>query len=168
MTFASRMSDSVDFSKNYVFGLPGNPVSAFVTFNLFVLPALRKCCGFADEKLSLPTIPVEVCGNYRNLMVVNVEICIIFYRFPLFWFPIFPLFSRQLLNESIELDPRPEFARASISSRGGKFYAKITDNQVFIKLLSMDWLLIYQNPLKNLKQPKNLIFLHFSFLSSQF
>lgn len=31
-----------------VFGLPGNPVSAFVCFELFVRPALRKLAGHAD------------------------------------------------------------------------------------------------------------------------
>lgn len=31
--------------KKYFFGLPGNPVSALVTFHLFVLPALRKMSG---------------------------------------------------------------------------------------------------------------------------
>lgn len=31
-----------------VFGLPGNPVSVAVTFNEFVLPALRKMAGFAN------------------------------------------------------------------------------------------------------------------------
>lgn len=30
-----------------VFGLPGNPVSAFVTFNIFALPAIRKRLGLA-------------------------------------------------------------------------------------------------------------------------
>ena len=29
-----------------VFGLPGNPVSSIVTFNLVVLPALRKLAGW--------------------------------------------------------------------------------------------------------------------------
>ena len=32
----------------YVFGLPGNPVSAFVTFHLFVKPALLKLIGASD------------------------------------------------------------------------------------------------------------------------
>lgn len=32
-----------------VFGLPGNPVSAFVTFSLFVLPAIRRFQGFEVE-----------------------------------------------------------------------------------------------------------------------
>lgn len=29
-----------------IFGLPGNPVSSIVTFNLVVLPALRKMAGW--------------------------------------------------------------------------------------------------------------------------
>ena len=37
--------------KLLVFGLPGNPVSSFVTFNLVVLPALRKLGGWRDPHL---------------------------------------------------------------------------------------------------------------------
>ena len=33
-----------------VFGLPGNPVSALVTFALLVVPALRKALGLADAE----------------------------------------------------------------------------------------------------------------------
>ena len=33
-----------------VIGLPGNPVSAMVIFNVFVAPALRKLAGFKDEE----------------------------------------------------------------------------------------------------------------------
>lgn len=33
------------------FGLPGNPVSSLVTFNLFAIPALRKMMGWADPNL---------------------------------------------------------------------------------------------------------------------
>jgi molybdopterin molybdotransferase len=32
-----------------LFGLPGNPVSTFVTFELFVRPALRRMAGFRDD-----------------------------------------------------------------------------------------------------------------------
>lgn len=42
----------------YVFGLPGNPVSALVTYHQFVLPALRKLnglSGYADE-MWLPAV----------------------------------------------------------------------------------------------------------------
>ncbi|KAG0253185.1 hypothetical protein DFQ27_007616 [Actinomortierella ambigua] len=41
-----------------MFGLPGNPVSATVTFNLFVLPALRKMAGY--ERYSWPSIQAEL------------------------------------------------------------------------------------------------------------
>lgn len=49
MTFASNGATSY-------FALPGNPVSAFVTFHLFVLPALRFMCGFPEAKCNLPVI----------------------------------------------------------------------------------------------------------------
>ena len=38
----------------FVFGLPGNPVSAFVTFQLFVRPALLKWTGAPESELPLP------------------------------------------------------------------------------------------------------------------
>ena len=38
-------------SQSYVFGLPGNPVSSFVTFLLFVRPALLKMMGTAEAHL---------------------------------------------------------------------------------------------------------------------
>lgn len=44
----------------------------------------------------------------------------------------------QLLNEAIELDPRPEYARAKILSRSGKFFAEITDNQMSSRLTSIE------------------------------
>jgi len=37
-----------------IFGLPGNPVSAFVTFLLFVRPALLRMMGARDDQLRLP------------------------------------------------------------------------------------------------------------------
>ncbi|HEV8696279.1 MAG TPA: hypothetical protein VGQ89_01190, partial [Candidatus Limnocylindrales bacterium] len=37
-----------------LFGLPGNPVSTFVTFELFVRPALRRLAGHRDEELFRP------------------------------------------------------------------------------------------------------------------
>lgn len=42
----------------YVFGLPGNPVSALVTYHQFVLPALRKLSGLADyaDEIWLPAV----------------------------------------------------------------------------------------------------------------
>ncbi|KAG0086554.1 hypothetical protein BGZ93_011446, partial [Podila epicladia] len=46
-----------------VFGLPGNPVSAIVTFHLFVLPALRKLAGY--EKYMWPSIQAEITHDIR-------------------------------------------------------------------------------------------------------
>lgn len=43
------------------FGLPGNPVSAFVTFHLFVLPCLKYMAGWRLAKCSLPKLNVKVC-----------------------------------------------------------------------------------------------------------
>jgi molybdopterin molybdotransferase len=37
-----------------LFGLPGNPVSTFVTFELFVRPALRRLGGYQDDALFRP------------------------------------------------------------------------------------------------------------------
>lgn len=54
MTFASNSMGQA------IFGLPGNPVSAFVTFHLFVLPALRFITHYDLAKLELPIIMVEV------------------------------------------------------------------------------------------------------------
>jgi molybdopterin molybdotransferase len=34
--------------KTLIFALPGNPVASFVTFELFIRPAIRKMMGFAD------------------------------------------------------------------------------------------------------------------------
>uniref|UniRef100_A0A182KD83 MoaB/Mog domain-containing protein n=1 Tax=Anopheles christyi TaxID=43041 RepID=A0A182KD83_9DIPT len=88
------------------FGLPGNPVSAFVTFHLFALPALRQYLATMNEtapyaaKASLPMITVE------------------------------------LMDAKYMLDPRPEYARASIISRNGKLLASITGGQISSRLKS--------------------------------
>jgi molybdopterin molybdotransferase len=44
--------------KTLVFGLPGNPVSAFVCFELFVRPALRVLAGHADPGPRLTRLPL--------------------------------------------------------------------------------------------------------------
>ncbi len=48
----------------FVFGLPGNPVSAFVTFLQFVRPAILKLMGAAE--LSLPRFPAELSVDLTN------------------------------------------------------------------------------------------------------
>lgn len=60
MTFASNGEISY-------FALPGNPVSAYVTFHLFVLPALRFMCGFPRSKCKLPMINVILQNNKYEL-----------------------------------------------------------------------------------------------------
>jgi molybdopterin molybdotransferase len=60
-----------------VFGLPGNPVSAMVTFELFVRPALLKMCG--RRRLTRPRVharalaPVANPGSRRGYLRVQLE-----------------------------------------------------------------------------------------------
>lgn len=49
-----------------VFGLPGNPVSAFVTFLKFVRPALRKMSGAGDEHLGLRQVSARLATEVKN------------------------------------------------------------------------------------------------------
>jgi len=50
--------------KCFVFGLPGNPVSAFVTFLQFVRPAILKMMGASD--LDLPKMPAKLTVDLIN------------------------------------------------------------------------------------------------------
>jgi molybdopterin molybdotransferase len=43
-----------------VFGLPGNPASSMVSFELFVRPALRRLLGFDGAALQRPLVPVRL------------------------------------------------------------------------------------------------------------
>ena len=49
-----------------IFGLPGNPVSAFVTFLLFVRPAILRLMGACDEELPLPRTSAILAGEINN------------------------------------------------------------------------------------------------------
>lgn len=49
-----------------VFGLPGNPVSAFVTFLKFVRPAILKMMGATDRELGLREIPARLALDLTN------------------------------------------------------------------------------------------------------
>ncbi len=63
--------------EKFLFGLPGNPVSAFVTFLLLVRPALRRWQG--DRAVVLPTHfsalaePLTNPGERRHFMRVRVD-----------------------------------------------------------------------------------------------
>ena len=52
--------------RRLVFGLPGNPVSSFVCFEIFLRPALRRLAGFTD--LDLPEVSATLCreANFDN------------------------------------------------------------------------------------------------------
>jgi molybdopterin molybdotransferase len=49
-----------------VFGLPGNPVSAFVTFLLFVRPAILRLMGAREDQLALPQVAATLVGDLNN------------------------------------------------------------------------------------------------------
>jgi molybdopterin molybdotransferase len=53
-------------ARAFVFGLPGNPVSAFVTFLLFVRPALLKLMGAAEAQLMPRLISASVGTALKN------------------------------------------------------------------------------------------------------
>jgi molybdopterin molybdotransferase len=55
---------SVPASECLVFGLPGNPVSAFVTFLQFVRPAILKMMGATS--LNLPEVPAKLAVDLTN------------------------------------------------------------------------------------------------------
>jgi molybdopterin molybdotransferase len=62
-----------------LFGLPGNPVSTFVTFELFVRPAVRRLGGHRDDDLFRPVDrgvlldPVTKSHGRRGFIRVRVE-----------------------------------------------------------------------------------------------
>ena len=49
--FAFGVVDRPDGARTLLFGLPGNPVSSFVTFELFVRPAIRRLAGLPADRL---------------------------------------------------------------------------------------------------------------------
>jgi molybdopterin molybdotransferase len=52
--FAFGTAERPDGGRALLFGLPGNPVSSFVTFELFVRPAIRALAGHRPERLLRP------------------------------------------------------------------------------------------------------------------
>jgi molybdopterin molybdotransferase len=48
--------------KRLVFGLPGNPVSSLVCFELFMRPALRRLAGLPDDP---PPVPLRLLESFR-------------------------------------------------------------------------------------------------------
>jgi molybdenum cofactor synthesis domain-containing protein len=57
----------LEASATPVFGLPGNPVSAMVSFEVFVRPAVRLMAGHSDlERLTVPATVVGPLGRRRD------------------------------------------------------------------------------------------------------
>ena len=48
------------------FGLPGNPVSTIVTYELFVRPALRRLAGYAPERCARPLHSCSLTASARH------------------------------------------------------------------------------------------------------
>jgi len=49
-----------------VFGLPGNPVSSMVSFELFARPGLRRLAGYPDDRLSRPRLAAVAAEPLRR------------------------------------------------------------------------------------------------------
>jgi molybdopterin molybdotransferase len=49
-----------------LYGLPGNPVSCFVVFEVLVRPALRRLAGHADDRLDRPRVVARLGGPVRS------------------------------------------------------------------------------------------------------
>lgn len=47
-----------------VFGLPGNPVSCLVSYEVFARPGIRRRMGFADERLWRPLVTAEAASGF--------------------------------------------------------------------------------------------------------
>ncbi|EPQ25680.1 uncharacterized protein PFL1_06752 [Pseudozyma flocculosa PF-1] len=97
-----------------IFALPGNPASALVCFYVFVVPSLRKLCGYPPSpSSSVPSSSSSVAGNKEevangwNLPRIQVK-----------------------TTSEMKLDPRPEFHRCTVSVRAdGEVLASSTGSQ---------------------------------------
>lgn len=54
-------------SQKFMFALPGNPVSALVTFQLFALPALKLFAGYSSTLAHSPRIRVKITHDIERL-----------------------------------------------------------------------------------------------------
>ena len=102
-----------------VFALPGNPASALVCFNLFVVPALRRLAGFEKNRSHLPRIRVEVHRSVRtggNRAHIHPQ-----------------------LADTMRLDSRPEFHRTIIRrTMDGQLKAYSTGGQRSSRVASLN------------------------------
>jgi molybdopterin molybdotransferase len=57
---------TTDAGERLVFGLPGNPVSSFVCFELFVRPAIGRLAARADAALAQISVPLSIDFTQRS------------------------------------------------------------------------------------------------------
>lgn len=99
------------------FGLPGNPVSSVVTFQLAVLPALRKLAGWASPQL-------------RRVHVTTADAIKLD--------PVRPEYRRAVARWEPDEVPSPAARDASGSQlRAGKLVAASTGGQISSRMLSL-------------------------------
>jgi molybdopterin molybdotransferase len=96
-----------------VFGLPGNPVSSFVCFELFIRPALRKMLGHSDpgpRRTQLPIAAAFASENDRpTYWPAVVEAVDALWRVrPLPWFGSADLRALLTANALLEIPPGPQ------------------------------------------------------------
>lgn len=101
-----------------VFGLPGNPVSAMVTFELFVRPALRKMEG--HRQIFRPTLtaralePIENPGQRRGYLRVTLRA-----RDGAFWARLTGNQGSAILKSMVQADGLAVVPPATTISAGG-------------------------------------------------
>ncbi|XP_016400170.1 gephyrin-like [Sinocyclocheilus rhinocerous] len=86
-TFATL---DIDGTRKLIFALPGNPVSAVVTCNLFVIPALRKMQGILDPRPTI--IKARVSMATKSHVLALVDTSILYLRCILFLLQVTPFF----------------------------------------------------------------------------
>jgi len=101
-----------------VFGLPGNPVSAMVTFELFVRPALRKMGGhgqiFRPTLTALAIGPIENPGQRRGYLRVTLHA-----RDGAFWARLTGNQGSAILKSMVQADGLAVAPPATTISAGG-------------------------------------------------
>jgi gephyrin len=58
--------------RKWVFALPGNPVSSFVTAHLFVMPALRKMAGYRQHFQTVLHVRVSIIDDHCDYQTRSV------------------------------------------------------------------------------------------------
>ncbi|XP_029984255.1 gephyrin b isoform X2 [Sphaeramia orbicularis] len=128
-TFATL---DIDGARKLIFALPGNPVSAVVTCNLFVIPALRKMQGILDPRPTIIKARVGPTwqGGHRDPLTKSHKVKV-HHNSKSWW--------SHKLSCDVKLDPRPEYHRCILTWHHQEPlpWAQSTGNQVSCRLMSM-------------------------------